>query len=55
MKLATIIKFPTKARRKYYANKLFSLNSLVEITRIAAGIVIGEIVYNIIFKGTFHG
>lgn len=42
MKLGQVIKLPTKTRRKYYSNKLFSLNSVVEISRISIGVLLAE-------------
>lgn len=42
--LAKILKFPTKAQRKAYSRRLFSKTTLVNVTEITLGIVIGDFV-----------
>lgn len=43
MELGKVLKFPSKQRRKYYKNKLFSLISVVEIVRTAVAVIIAQV------------
>lgn len=43
-RLAKILKFPTKAQRRSYKKKLFSLKTTIDIIVVAVGVLLAEVV-----------
>jgi hypothetical protein len=49
-RLSNIIKFPTKAQRRSYKKKLFSLRTTIDIIVVAVGVLLADLILWIIQK-----
>lgn len=43
-RIGKILKFPTKAQRKSYKKKLFSLKTTIDILVVAAGVLLADLI-----------